>query len=857
MAENPTYQTYLDCGFTPVLDRGYHPKRNPAKIYDDAKIPAFTGWQDLGYVPPTLENIGAWEREGGWTGWIPPKGAILLDIDKGQDDIARVNQICRARGIGSAVHRSNNGIHAGFLSDRELPGASRVDIRCGLNVTYRTHANQVVLAPINGRSWGRWIEPEQWPMLPDEFLPYDQKNLDDVLACLSWQIGKEKRKGTFGSYEELLSFLTFLEECGLSQDQIETAFKLVFPDDYDGKLTHYHEERTQRRLDEGAPVIGTGSFFKSLKDHQLGKKDYQFGKIEQFARELQATTGKRGKRKPDQEKETQAEKLIRIGSALPLFHDDMKEGFVELSGRIVRVRSAAFKQYLSRALWEQEKKAPNSDSLNQAQNVLEAMALFDGTCRSLFNRIGTHGGAIFYDLGDGRAVRITLGQWEIVTDHPRIFKSYPHQQPQVEPKRGGNIEKLLDYLNIAKEDHRLLAMVVLVAYFLSDIARPILHPWGDQGSGKTTLSILFKLLIDPSKVAVFFAPRDLGETVQALEHHYFLCLDNLSDIPGWLSDLLSQAVTGGGLSKRKLYTDDEDHVFQLKRCIAVNGINQLIYRPDAMDRSLLIHHSRIDPARRRTETELYTEFEQDRPYLLGAIFDTLARAMEIRPTISLSTLPRMADFALWGCAIAEALGYSRDDFLEAYQNNIRTQNSEVVGGNTLAQAVLVFMEDKEQWTGTVREAFEELRAIAYPNIAKDKPLPKEDPSFPKAANKLRKHLERIGANLLDFGVRFKIGDYSTREGVLLTLQKGSEVSSQCPYLRKPSKDGGERDEDTVNIPGGNESIFTETFTQKPSTDAAREDSEDSEHKKTPSWSGSNDPEFIHEEDTVEGVRKWN
>lgn len=124
---------------------------------------------------------------------------------------------------------------------------------------------------------------EDLPTLPEELLPYERKNIDDVCNCLAWQIGAEKRRGTFGTYEEILSFLTFLIECGLPDEQIQSAFQLIFPDDYDSRLTEYYAERTKMRLDTGAPVIGAGSFFKRVKELDLGN-------IVRFARELQAVT---------------------------------------------------------------------------------------------------------------------------------------------------------------------------------------------------------------------------------------------------------------------------------------------------------------------------------------------------------------------------------------------------------------------------------------------------------------------------------------------------------------------------------------------------------------------------------------
>ncbi|MCX5814587.1 MAG: hypothetical protein NT178_18915, partial [Proteobacteria bacterium] len=403
-----------------------------------------------------------------------------------------------------------------------------------------------------------------------------------------------------------------------------------------------------------------------------------------------------------------------------------------------------------------------------------------------------HNGGFYCDMGDGRAVKITPGRWQIVSDPPMIFKRYSHQQAQVEPKAGGRLESIFKYLNINDEDAQLLAQVLLVSYFVPEIAKPMMVAFGDQGSGKTTISVIFKMLVDPSKLSVFFAPRDPGETIQALEHHYFIAFDNLSSIQDWFSDLLAQVVTGAGLSKRRLYTDDEDIIYQLKRCVVVNGISQLISRPDAMDRSILIHHSRIEASERKTERELYAEFESDRPYILGSIFDALAQAMAIYPTISLSELPRMADFALWSCAIAQALGFTQDDFMQAYSTNIKGQHSEIIGYNTLAQALLKFMDDKAAgWDGTVSEAYAALTEIAKPT--------KKDKTYPTAPNKMRRHLERLRPTLLEYGLRFEVDDFKTEHGVLVHFQKIGKVCSGCSDIQKTNGSNGLQAEHKLNI----------------------------------------------------------
>jgi len=296
---NPTYQDYLSIGFIPVLCKGYHPEYNQSKDYERAKEPARKGWNSPEYVPPTLEGIGTWEKAGVWTGWKPPREKIILDVDKGPDDIARVREICQVKGIEPGVHRTNNGLHFFFHTDRGLKGDSEVYAKCGVNVTYRVSNNQVILAPINGRSWELWKEPKDLPSLPDELIPYDRKNLQDVLNCLSWHVSKAYRAGHFSGYEDLdAAFMALLIGCKLSREQTHHAFEITFGQDYDERQTDTMYERTHARIESGEPVLGAGSFIQRVKDRGLDE-------VYRFARELQAVAsakekiqGTSGHRKP-------------------------------------------------------------------------------------------------------------------------------------------------------------------------------------------------------------------------------------------------------------------------------------------------------------------------------------------------------------------------------------------------------------------------------------------------------------------------------------------------------------------------------------------------------------------------------
>ena len=157
----------------------------------------------------------------------------------------------------------------------------------------------------------------------------------------------------------------------------------------------------------------------------------------------------------------------------------------------------------------------------------------------------------------------------------------------------------------------------LVSCFVPGIPHVLLVIFGAQGSSKSTLSRLARLLVDPSLIEVASFPHSQKELVQALAHHYFLFFDNVSYISEEQSDILCKAITGGGHTKRELYSDDDDIIYNFIRCIGINGINLVTTRPDLLERSLLLELERIEPAERKTEKELYQNFKIDLPSILG------------------------------------------------------------------------------------------------------------------------------------------------------------------------------------------------------------------------------------------------
>lgn len=455
---------------------------------------------------------------------------------------------------------------------------------------------------------------------------------------------------------------------------------------------------------------------------------------------------------------------------IKLFHNQYKEGYAALNGdgsAILRVRSKEFRRYVSHFMFKNTGKIISQDSLNNIIQLTEALALFEGEYHELYVRIASKGNGVFYDLGDGKAVYIDKDGWSITNQPPILFRRFPHQTNQVIPKEGGKVTDLLWFVNIKNEQEQLLFLVYTIAAFIPDFPHPILVLHGAQGASKTTALKMLKLLVDPSIIKTLSAPDSEREFVQLASHHYFFFFDNLSKLPSWLSDSLAKASTGDGFSKRELFSDDDDVIYSFQRTIGIDGINQVVEKADLLDRSILLGLERIPKEARREERIFWQEFDEVRSYALGAIFSAVSEAMKRYPEIELSSLPRMADFTRWGCAIAESIGFTQKDFLSAYFANINLQSDAALDASPVGTAIVGLMEDRNDWEGTASDLLTRLD-----DLAKDLKLNVKAHNWPKDPSWLVRRLETVVPSLQEQGIKV-IRDIHSRPKRIV-LQKVTE-----------------------------------------------------------------------------------
>src|SRR5262245_4164543 len=400
--------------------------------------------------------------------------------------------------------------------------------------------------------------------------------------------------------------------------------------------------------------------------------------------------------------------LVELGSKIELFHTPAGTAFADVlidgHRETWAVRSKRMRDWLRRRHYEATGTAPRPPEVRSALDLIEARAEFDAPERAVHVRLAEQGGRIYLDLADARwrAVEIGPDGWQVIGSPPVRFCRPAGMLPLPVPIRGGSIEALGSLLNLPQRNDFVLVVAWLLATLRSGGPHPLLAVAGEQGSAKTVLSKLLKALIDPHAAPVRALARDERELMIAASHSHLLAFDNLSSLPAFLSDALCRLASGGSLAVRRLYTDDDEMLFQAARPILLNGIENVVSRADLADRAIFLTLAPIPEQRRRSEAQLWREFERVRPAILGALLDAAAHGLRTLPSVQLDRLPRMADFAIWATACETAF-WSPGTFARCYEINRRASIDDVVDADPVAACVREIMASRSSWVGTAAD----------------------------------------------------------------------------------------------------------------------------------------------------------
>ncbi|MDQ6832949.1 MAG: hypothetical protein M3008_06085 [Chloroflexota bacterium] len=416
-----------------------------------------------------------------------------------------------------------------------------------------------------------------------------------------------------------------------------------------------------------------------------------------------------------------ADLAAEAAELLELFHNPDGAGYATFQvgdHRETRpLRSRQFKLWLTKLSYEQRRKTPRTQALNDALAMLEARARFDGQEYPVHVRLAEQDGNIYLDLCNERweVVEVDDHGWRVLTVSPVKFVRTKKMLALPVPIEGGSIAALRPFVNVGGD-----ADFVLVVAWLIGALRPrgpyailILH--GEQGSAKSTTARILRSLVDPNGAPIRTAPRDERDLLIAATNNWAVCFDNLSHLPPWLSDALCRIATGGGLATRELYSDQEETILDAQRPQIVNGIEELATRGDLLDRAIILYLPTIPERERRTEAAVWRAFDEAQPAILGALLDLVSAGLRNLPDTHLDRLPRLADFALWCTAALKGADLCPDtdsqyDFAAAYEANRAAANDLTLEASVVAQAVRAFMASKQEWEGTATELLTALEA---------------------------------------------------------------------------------------------------------------------------------------------------
>jgi hypothetical protein len=297
-------------------------------------------------------------------------------------------------------------------------------------------------------------------------------------------------------------------------------------------------------------------------------------------------------------------------------------------------RNAGFRAWLIRRYHAQEGRTPSGTAVGDALDVLKAEAQFSGLIREAYTRPASHAGKLYLNLSNDTwdVVEVDAEGWRIVHDPPVCFIRVKGMLPLPRPEAGGTLRDLLQLFNIPEgSDLAKLILGWLIGSLMPGGAYAHLCIHGQQGSVKSTLTKMLRLIVDPNEALSRSLPKEERDLVIAARNAHIVAFENVSRLPDWLSDALCCLSTGTGLSTRRLYTDDDEVIFSVKRPVILNGIAAVAVRGDLIDRCIVISLPPIPEELRRTEAEVWEAFQAAHPGMLGALLTAASTALRRLP----------------------------------------------------------------------------------------------------------------------------------------------------------------------------------------------------------------------------------
>ena len=393
--------------------------------------------------------------------------------------------------------------------------------------------------------------------------------------------------------------------------------------------------------------------------------------------------------------------------------------------------------------------------LNKLEYSLEKVIFNDGT-------------ATYYNLNreDGKVICCENGRVEICEVEDVIFITDDSMKEQAMPnlkvKPGVLLKLLKRHFKLPEDEIILFALYLVTAFAGRKISHYMLILNGSKGSGKSHMARMIQDIVAPRDYGLTVIGKNRDDVAIRLDSDYLVVLDNLSTVKKDISDLLAVSVTGGTYAKRALYHNKKETRLTLHNMIVVTSIDIATNAPDVLDRSLIFTLPRLAPNEMKTQADLMEEFQKDLPKILGACLKIYAQAdNDDRPVEVTQT--RMADNFELMVKAGRFLGLDDEEVSELIWKNQSKVNKVTVEDNTAAMCLLQFMEDREDYCGSVASLWERLQQVAELNNIKKGFLPSRPNVLSRQLNQVKSNLEQ------EYGIFYEIKNSGPHHKI--TIQK--------------------------------------------------------------------------------------
>ncbi|MCQ3950065.1 MAG: hypothetical protein DPW14_09615 [Planctomycetes bacterium] len=490
------------------------------------------------------------------------------------------------------------------------------------------------------------------------------------------------------------------------------------------------------------------------------------------------------------EKVKQSDAVLNLLHDIQLFHNPDGEPFATFTQKGAlqthRVRSSAFKNWLAWRAHDELKFTPSNNAISEALQVIEGKARFDGPTRPVARRLAEHLGKVYLDLADDqwRVIEVDAAGWRLCPKPPVVFIRGTGALPLPMPVRGGNVRDLRRFLNCDDQGFEVI-LGWLIGALQPHGPYPVLALTGRHGSAKSFAARLLTLLTDPNKAPHRSAPKSEDDLIVAAQHARVVCFDNLSRLSDEMSDSICRLATGGGTSKRKLFTDNEAVVLDVQLPVMLTGIGNFISRGDLADRALPVQLRVLRDGDYKPERELLEKFERVRSGIIGSLLDALAAGIGRRSDVRGTS--RMADFEAAVDACGLALGW-KDGYFTRLLAEVRDRSrKDFLAEDELASALIEVADFK----GSASELRERLIQL-YGDKAR---------WIPKTARALRSEVDRAAPLIEAAGVYVSYGKRKARSRPLI-IEKRTNGDRHDGHDRHDPTDGTAGENDGSNDGGG-------------------------------------------------------